>query len=65
MGESIFFLLAGAGCTGTLILGYITFRYFRANLTYKQNYISMRDEGRVVDFKTDEVIQQHKAVVEY
>jgi hypothetical protein len=55
----------GAGCTGTIVFGYMTYRYIHAHLTYKRNYISKRDEGRVVDFKTDKTIPQHKPVVEY
>gem|GEM_PF-6132002 len=65
MHEITFYFVNGIGVSLIFVLGHITYRYFRAYRTYQRDFVSMRDEGRVVSFKTKRSTIQDKPVVNY
>lgn len=65
MYEITFYLVNGIGVSLVFVLGHIAYRYYRAYKTYQRDFVSMRDEGRIVSFETKKSTIQDKPVVNY
>jgi len=65
MSEPLFYTLAGASATATIVSAFVTLRYIHARITWKKGMISRTSTGRVVDFKSDSVIEQSSPLAEF
>ena len=65
MNEALVYSVNSVGIVAIMFFLHITYRYIKANATYKSSFISSRDEGRIVDFKTGISQIQDKPVCEY
>ncbi len=65
MNEITFYLINSIGIGLVFILSHIAYRYYKAQKSYKRDFVSMRDEGRIINFKTKISTIQDKPVVNY
>jgi len=65
MHEITFYLVNGIGVSFIFVLMHMAYRYYKAHRDYQRDFVSMRDEGRVVSFKTQQSTIQDKPVVNY